>query len=418
MKKSLLLMAFAVCISLALLLPVSINAQDEEARAQLDRATSLLARDKVDEAIDQFLKIIEKHPNYGLAYSNLGAAYYRKGNLDKASEATKKAIEINPNDKSAHGNLGNVYTDLKKYDEAIAEHKKAIELSPNDAEAFLNLGVAFSRKGDTEEGVIQFKRAISLNRNYPAARKNLAYSYYLMKKWPEAIDELLLVRDMDPWYPGAEELLTVTLKQAYPDFEKWVDEKPKDPLSHYYLGYALAYGRKWKKAIEEMDKAIKLDRSKGEFYRSKALFCSSAKKPKEAVTALKECIAVNPSNWACYNDLSAEYGGMGKPKEALAVMTEAIARSDIAPNVVSIQANLGAVYATNGEYQKAIAPLQKALALCRRHEPLIELNLAAVSFELKQYDMAWRHVRSAERMGHPDARKLIKDLKKVSKEPE
>jgi tetratricopeptide (TPR) repeat protein len=235
-----------------------------------------------------------------------------------------------------------------------------------------------------------------------------------MKKWSEAINEHLLARDIDPWYPGLEETLTLILKQAYSDLEKWVNEKPMDPLSHYYFAYALEYKGKWKKAIEEMEKGIKLDRSKAEFYKGMALFYSSANKPQEAITALRECITVDPSNWACYNDLGAEYGRIDKPKESLEMMIKA---SNIAPDVTSIQANLGSACAINGEYQKSIAAFKKALSLSGRNDPIIELNLSFSYFKLQEYDMAWRHVRRAERMGNPNASEAIKELKRVSKEP-
>ena len=97
------------------------------------------------------------------------------------------------------------------------------------------------------------------------------------------------------------------------------------------------------------------------------------------------------------------------------MMTKA---ADINPNVASIQANLGATYASSGEFQKAIGPLEKALSLCGRDDPIINLNLAIIYFELKKYDMAWKHARKAERMRNPQAGNLIKELKRVSKEPE
>jgi superkiller protein 3 len=331
--------------------------------------------------------------------------------------AFKKAIELNPNDKSAHSNLGNLYTDLKMYDEAIAEHKKVIELDPNNADAFVNLGVALSQKGDRVEGVNQYKKALSLNPYHPLARKNLGYTYDTLNKWPEAIDELLMARDIDPWYPGLEESLTITLRKAYPDLEKWVNEKPGDPLSHYYFAYALIYKGDWKKAIDEMEKAAKLDRSNGQFYKGKALYYSSTNKPKEAITALEECIRINPSNWACYNDLSSEYNRIGKPKDALDVMMKAIGRVDIKPNIISIQANLGAAYGANEEWEKAIGHLKTALYLCGREDPIINLNLAGCYFNSKNYDMAWKYVRIAERMGNREAKGLIKMLNQVSKEP-
>jgi tetratricopeptide (TPR) repeat protein len=163
-----------------------------------------------------------------------------------------------------------------------------------------------------------------------------------------------------------------------------------------------------------MEKAVKLDRSNGQFYKGKALFYSSTNKPKEAITALEECVRINPSNWACYNDLGANYFTIGKTKEVLEIMIKA---NSIAPDVISIQANLGSAYAINGEYQKSIAAFKKALSLSGRNDPIIELNLSFSYFKLQEYDMAWRHVRRAERMGNPNASEAIKELKRVSKEP-
>ena len=48
----------------------------------------------------------------------------------------------------------------------------------------------------------------------------------------------------------------------------------------------------------------------------------------------------------------------------------------------------------------------------------LNLNLAVGYFKLKKYDLAWRHVRKAERMGDPEVSNLTRDLKRISKEPE
>jgi tetratricopeptide (TPR) repeat protein len=92
--------------------------------------------------------------------------------------------------------------------------------------------------------------------------------------------------------------------------------------------------------------------------------------------------------------------------------------ADINPNITSIQAKLGAAYTMNGEYQRAVVPLEKALSFCGRDDSRICFNLALTYFMLKKYDMAWRHVRRAERIHNPQASIIIRELKKVSKEPE
>ncbi len=347
-------------------------------------------------------------------YNNLGAAYYQKGQLDKAMGALKKAIELNPNNKTARSNLGNVYIDLKMYDEAIAEHKKVIDLDPNNANAFANLGVAFSQKGDVVEGMNQFKKALSINPYHPLARKNLGYTYYRMKRWPEAIDELLIARDLDEWFPGVEEGLKMIFDEAFPELKKWVNDKPMEPMSHYYLGYAYLYKEESDRALKEIDRAIELDSSKGLFYKAKGNIYFNQKKYRDAVAAYGRCVVVDPSSWTCYAD-SGEISAfvLGKRKEGLEAVEKA---STINPQVISVQCKLGAVYAESGELEKAVAAFQKALSL-GANNGIIYFNLGACYYNLKQYDMAWRYVRIAERMGNREVKDLIKMLNQVSKEP-
>jgi len=86
--------------------------------------------------------------------------------------------------------------------------------------------------------------------------------------------------------------------------------------------------------------------------------------------------------------------------------------------IAFFQANLGIAYFENSEYQKSIESFKKALSLSGKGHLKIDYNLAVAYFELQIYDMAWRHARRAEGMGNPKASGLIKDLKRVSKEPE
>jgi tetratricopeptide (TPR) repeat protein len=249
-----------------------------------------------------------------------------------------------------------------------------------------------------------------------------------MKKWPQAIDELLMAREIDEWYPGVEEGLKVTLHKAFSDLKKWVSDEPMEPLSHYYLSYAHQYKGDVKKAMKEIEKAIELKRSKGEFYKAKAFFCINSdpfqnkredimavyKKHKDAIAAYKECITMDPSNWACYKSLSDSYLTIAELKEALDAIIKAV---NISPNIISVQSYLGVAYRKNGENEKALVAFQKAVSLGAKN-PIVYSNLAATYIDLGKYDMAWRYARMAERMGFQGVSVIIKRLKQVSKEPE
>jgi len=392
-----------------------------EIKKLINRSTVLMDMGRVDEAIALLLRVIKSDPNNGAAYGNLGAAYYQKGQLDKATEALKKAVELDPKDKVARQNLGNAYTDAKKYDEAIAEHKKRIQLEPNNADAFVDLGVAYFEKGNYAGAMSSLKKAISINPNHPLARMNLGRNYRDSKKWPEAIDELLYARDLGMYpevYEDVENNLRMTFKKCFSDLEKWARDEPNKPLSHYYFAYALMYNNKdWSKAMKEIDKAIELDKTSGRFRKAKAVLYLSQGKSKETIAACKDCIRVDPSNWGCYNLLCEEYMSTQNVKEALGVALKAVGMN---PNALSTQFNLGSAYALNGENEKALEAFKKALSLSlllHKEHRGIHFNLAATYFNLGNYEMAWQHVRIAQRMGE-EANDLIQELKKVSKEPD
>ena len=347
-------------------------------------------------------------------YTQLGIAHLQKGDFDKAIFYFNKAIELDPTNPMAHSNRGIAFCKMKQYDKAISDLDKALEIDIRDADAYNERGIAYFEKGQYDQAISDFNKAIEINPYHPLAWKNLGYGYYRMKKWPEAIDKLLIAKDMDEWGPGVEEGLHVTLREAFSDLRKWVNDKPMEPMSHYYLSYAHLYKGESDKALKEIDKAIEQDSSKAQFYKARGNIYFNQNKYNSAVADYERCGVLEPSNWACYasfGEISALL--LGKRKEGLEAVTKA---NTINPEVISVQISLGNVYAKSKEFEKAVAAFNKALSLGAK-DPIIYFNLAATYFNLKKYDMAWRYVRVAERMGYPEARGLIKELNQVSKEP-
>jgi len=76
---------------------------------------------------------------------------------------------------------------------------------------------------------------------------------------------------------------------------------------------------------------------------------------------------------------------------------------------------LGIAYTTTGMDDEAIAEFEKAVELYSGHEKA-HYCLAKAYLDLMQFDLAWRHVRIAERLNFPVDR-LIDKLGMISKEP-
>jgi tetratricopeptide (TPR) repeat protein len=62
-----------------------------------------------NKSIDEFDRVIELKPNFGMAYFIQGQIYLKKEEFDKAIDDYNKVIELNPNDATAYHDRGLAY---------------------------------------------------------------------------------------------------------------------------------------------------------------------------------------------------------------------------------------------------------------------------------------------------------------------
>ena len=127
-----------------------------------------------NKAIQHFEQVIEKDPNYALAYVGLADSY----------------ILLGPN---------NLLPPKLVYPRAKAAALKALAIDDTLAEAHTSL--AFSRllyDWDWQEAEKGFQRAIELNPNYPTAHHWYAYTLTSLGRMDEAIREIKRAQELDP----------------------------------------------------------------------------------------------------------------------------------------------------------------------------------------------------------------------------
>jgi len=120
-----------------------------------------------DEAIEQ-CSIASADSSYkarASALTNLGIAYFRKGDVNKAKQYYDKALEINPAYVYTHNELGKLYTSIGKEQDAIQEFKQAISGYPEYAEAHFNLGVVYLKEGNKNQACYSFRKVVELSPN-------------------------------------------------------------------------------------------------------------------------------------------------------------------------------------------------------------------------------------------------------------
>jgi tetratricopeptide (TPR) repeat protein len=97
-----------------------------------------------------------------IAYTNMGWAYYNKGDYETAIRAFNRAIESNPRYVSAYYNQGLAYLNMDKNRKAVESFTKAIEIFPDFINAHYYLGLTYLTSEDEEQARKSFQKVIDL----------------------------------------------------------------------------------------------------------------------------------------------------------------------------------------------------------------------------------------------------------------
>jgi len=104
----------------------------------LEKAQSLLAQDKLEEAEQLTLELISSQPGHGLFHATLADIRFRQGRLKEAIASYKTAIETHP----SHRNyffLGHSYSLSGDHRTAVRYFTQAYELAPRQVEVLAEL---------------------------------------------------------------------------------------------------------------------------------------------------------------------------------------------------------------------------------------------------------------------------------------
>lgn len=130
-----------------------------------------------DEAIKYF-RMALRNPLYVTperAYSNMGYAFFKKGDYPNAMNTLKKAIARHPDFPRPIYILGLVYMKLGKNKAAVDEFQKAVDIAPGYIDAQWELANAYLRVGDKEKAVRHFKVVAESGSDNEKSKKALEY---------------------------------------------------------------------------------------------------------------------------------------------------------------------------------------------------------------------------------------------------
>jgi len=108
---------------------------------------------------------------------NRGIIYNREGKLDAALEDFNKAIEKNGELAEAFLNRGNTFYLMRRYDEAIEDYRTSLQFNLKQSHvAWYNIGLALEAKKDDVQAKEAYRTALEINPEFGPARKKLGLS--------------------------------------------------------------------------------------------------------------------------------------------------------------------------------------------------------------------------------------------------
>jgi len=84
-----------------------------------------------EQAVEQFVRVVQKYPDFKEAFSILGNAYYRNNQSDLAIRSYQRVKQLDPFDVDAYENIGVIYANIGNFEDAIKEWKTLLEIKPD-----------------------------------------------------------------------------------------------------------------------------------------------------------------------------------------------------------------------------------------------------------------------------------------------
>ena len=165
-------------------------------------------REGDEQALKFFMMALDHDPAYALAHTGV-ADYYRAGPISRdepaheamprAAQAAQRALALDDQLAEAHSALGWIkfFYDLD-WEGSEREHRRALEINPNLPAAHVGYATLLSCLGRHDEALSEMDQAHRLDPLSPLTGALSGQSFYLARRYPEAVEHLRRALEINP----------------------------------------------------------------------------------------------------------------------------------------------------------------------------------------------------------------------------
>ena len=354
------------------------------------RGVEAVNNNQLDEGLDFLNKEIEENPENGYAFAWIASvrAYKREygraltavnlsikhlpqkdktykafayslradiniglGEKDLAIMDYTEALKYTPEDEDLYEKRAQIYYELQKYDLADADYRKIITLNQGSVMGFMGIGRNANAQNKFEDAITQFNYVIKLASDYASGYSFRAESYIGLKKYDEAIKDIIKALEIDydhkafhllqsvadsafyeldahmkiqcnkrgndgfwPYCLGTIYEHTKHYKAAIEQYKNSFD-KDKSPVTTYQMACCYEELGDYESALSNIDISIGIDSIDSDYMMERADLLYELGKTKEAISQLDKYIEINPEFFGgyyrrgFYKDNTADYDG-------------------------------------------------------------------------------------------------------------
>ncbi|MGH8042390.1 MAG: tetratricopeptide repeat protein [Rudaea sp.] len=118
------------------------------------------------------------------------------------------ALKLAPDLPEAHVALGDYYyRGFRNYNEAVPQFQRALQLAPNSLSAIAGLAFIDRRTGKFEQALDALGKAVSFAPRDRILLAEYGFTYEILRRYPQAIQQMSLSLAVDPTYDNARDFL-------------------------------------------------------------------------------------------------------------------------------------------------------------------------------------------------------------------
>ncbi|MBI5375875.1 MAG: tetratricopeptide repeat protein [Candidatus Schekmanbacteria bacterium] len=257
----------------------ALNKSPQKGRPYINVGNELLKMGRLNEASEMFKKASSISDLPQLSEMNLAYLAFSEGRLDEAERRLKSLIANIPDKPEPYYLLGTILEKAGKFDEAIAVFSDMKSRFPEYTDAVLYIGAIYMNTGRIDEGERVFNEVLARAPNNVKALMNLGSIAYLRGKSDEARQYYLKALDndrgnADGWYNlGLISARSGNIDDALSDWDESLKISPRHEGALLSKGIALSMKGEYGAALDAFDTLIRINPKRSEAYQNAAQAC-------------------------------------------------------------------------------------------------------------------------------------------------